>query len=193
MWDEKQFFDDFVRESNQIQPSAEFVHQMKNLSEQSLQAHKKETTSFKVMTGVLAAAAVVGILFMTGRGQEKRELLVQDDGIYAEKEDGSDAVEGSVSGVFSENKLLLENALTQGNVTVKDAQGEEVTVEEREILLEQIRNAEETELLLEDLKGKEITIYSVEGDIQLCFWIVGETHLVIQDAVYEIPEDSYSE
>ena len=42
MWDENQFFDDFVRESNQIQPSAEFVNKMKNLSVQSLETDRKK-------------------------------------------------------------------------------------------------------------------------------------------------------
>lgn len=190
MWDENQFFDDFVRESNQIQPSAEFVNKMKNLSVQSLETdRKKKSTNLKVMTGVLAAAAVVGILFIAGQGQDKRELILEDDKIYAEKEDHSNAMEGSVYDIFDDKKLLLENALTEWNVTVKDAQGEEVTAEEREVLLEQIINAEETELSVEDLEETEVTVYELEGEIQVRICIMGDEYLVINDTVYQIKED----
>ena len=190
MWDEKQFFDDFIRESDQIQPSAEFVNKMKNLSEQSLETDwKKKSTNPKVMTGVLAAAAVVGIMFIAGQGQDKRVLILEEDAIYAEKEDHSNAMEGSVYDIFDDKKLLLENALTEWNVTVKDAQGEEVTAEEREVLLEQIINAEETELSVEDLEETEVTVYELEGEIQVRICIMGDEYLVINDTVYQIKED----
>ena len=190
MWDENQFFNDFVRESNQIQPSAEFVNKMKNLSEQSLETDwKKKSTNLKVMTGVLAAAAVVGIMFIAGQGQDKRVLILEEDAIYVEKEDHSNAMEGNVYDIFDDKKLLLENALTDRNVTVKDAQGEEVTAEEREVLLEQIMNAEETELSVEELEETEATVYEVEGEIQVRICIMGDEYLVINDMVYQIKED----
>lgn len=187
MWDEKQFFDDFIKESDQIQPSAEFVNKMKNLSEQSLQTDaKKQIKNTKVITGVLAAAAVVGILFMTGLGQGKREIMIQEDQIYAEKESTSDAMEGSLSDIFSDSKLLLENALIGEDVLLKNEQGKEVTSEEKEALLQQIINAEATDILLEDLEGKEAVSYYVEGEIQMGFSIIEEGYLVIQEDVYLI-------
>lgn len=190
MWDEKQFFDDFVRESNQIQPSAEFVNKMRTLSEKSLKTDlKKKSTNLKVITGVLAAAAVVGILFIVGEGPGKRELILLDDTMYAEKEEAHSVTEGNVYDIFDDKKLLLENALTEGTVTVKDAQGEEVTAEEREILLEQIVNAEETELSVEDLEQMEATVYDVEGKMQVRISIMGDKYLVIQDTVYQIKND----
>ena len=108
MWDEKQFFNDFIKESDEVQPSAEFVNKMKNLSEQSLQIdEKRKMKAPKVITGVLAAAAVMGILFMTGLGQGKEEMILEESQIYAEKEENSNTMEGSLSDIFSDKKLLF--------------------------------------------------------------------------------------
>ena len=48
MWDEKQFFNDFIKESDEVQPSAEFVNKMKNLSEQSLQIDEKRKMNITI-------------------------------------------------------------------------------------------------------------------------------------------------
>ena len=187
MWDEKQFFDDFIRESDQIQPSAEFVNRMKNLSEKSLKSDvKKQVKAPKVFTGVLAAAAVVGILVMAGLGQNKRELIMEEDQIFAEKEDETDAMEGNLSDVFDESKSLLENALTNKDTIVKDGNGKELTSEEKDILLEQMKQAEKTDLSVEDLEDKETVVFEVEGDAQIHFSIVENEYLIIQNLVYRI-------
>ena len=187
MWDEKQFFDDFIRESDQIQPSAEFVNRMKNLSEKSLKSDvKKQVKAPKVFTGVLAATAVVGILVMAGLGQNKRELIMEDDSIYAEKEEETDAMEGSLTDILIDSKSLLENALTNKDTTVKDGNGKELTSEEKDDLLEQIKKAEETDLSVEDLEDKEAVVFEVEGEVQICFSMIEEEYLVIQGDVYEI-------
>lgn len=187
MWDEKQFFNDFIKESDEVQPSAEFVNKMKNLSEQSLQIdEKRKMKAPKVITGVLAAAAVVGILFMTGLGQGKEEMILEESQIYAEKEENSNTMEGSLSDIFSDKKLLLEDALTEGNVSVKDAQGKELTIEEKEVLLEQIIHAEETEISFQSLDDKKEVFYDVEGDLKIRFSIIEGEYLVIQEKVYSI-------
>lgn len=186
MWDEKQFFDDFVKESEQIQPSAEFVNKMKNLSKEPQQAGvKKKSATPKVITGVLAAAAVVGIIIMTGVEQKPKEMTFPKDNVYADKEE-SHIIQGDLSEVWDENRLLLENALADDKVLVKDEEGRELTIEEREVLLARIANAEVTDISSEKFDGKEAVIYYVEGEEEIRFSIIEEEYLIIEEVVYSI-------
>lgn len=182
MWDEKQFFDDFVKESEQKQPSSEFIDKMKNLSKEPQQAGKaKKPATPKVVIGVLSAAAVVGILFLAGGQKDNQEMLFPKDNIYADKEEDSGIIQGDLTEVLDENLLLLKKVLADTQVLIKEEAGMELAMDEREELLQQLDGAKAVKVSMQELGEKEKETYYVEGEEQICFSIVEGEYLVIQD------------
>lgn len=63
MWDEKQFFEDFAKESDKIRPSEEFVADLKNLDNEKkiIELKRRKNTGIAFRYAAIAAAIVVMI------------------------------------------------------------------------------------------------------------------------------------
>lgn len=66
MWDEKQFFEDFAKESDKIKPSKEFVADLKNLDSENKIIELKRRKSIKRVLRYASVAAAIVVLITVG-------------------------------------------------------------------------------------------------------------------------------
>lgn len=106
MWDEKQFFEDFVKESDKIKPDRNFVEKLATLAEEE---SSKKITPFGRNYKILASAAVVlllvsvtGVYFLSNNGNST--AVVEESRLQAgnaEETGGDDMISG---GQFESNE-----------------------------------------------------------------------------------------
>lgn len=168
MWDEKKFFEDYVKESEKIKPDDRFVEQLKNMAAQE-ERKKKPIPMIKYAA---IAASFVLCIGLGGVVWHNQNETAQDKTVEfsAEVQAGKTSLEeeqilneSSEEQQFSDEKQISEeqqsqeeqgekrnpltdalNSIKQG-VTVRDEAGNEISQSKQEELWNLLKNAEETE------------------------------------------------
>lgn len=149
MWDEKKFFEDFVKESEKIKPEEEFIRKMKHLED-------KKVKRFSVTRYAAVAAALVCVIggAMIWKNskvdvEDSEYKLEQTAEIHAGKEEWSiqsGKISKSEKKTFSEILPFIEAEDT----IILDEKDRELSQTEKTELLEVLESAE---LIEEEIEG----------------------------------------
>lgn len=154
MWDEKKFFEDYVKESEKIKPDERFIEQLKQMADRE-EKRKKPVPMIKYVAIAASFLVCIGLGHIVWRSQniepkeKNAEYKVELQAGYqeTEKEDIS-AEEGielerDVSG--QETLTMVLNYMKQGE-TIRDENGDEVSQERQEELYQLLKEADEAEM-----------------------------------------------
>lgn len=143
MWDEKQFFEDFAKESDNIKPSDEFVDRLKKLD-------KKPSGKIRVIYRVAAVAASVVLLVAAGIGIF---VISRPDNQKPGKEPvtvpihlGNDETTTTDENLEI-NQSTLVSLIEDKDVIIVDGDNKSITSSEREELGRMLLNAASTDTI----------------------------------------------
>lgn len=192
MWDEEKFFKDFAEATDQIKPDAAFVEQLKEKMNSENVAQLEKRMQKKRQIRYIAAAAVAalcvgagGIGFSMFGGTGNR---TQGNVPHAEKDNPSKETAGSVKGsdqVLSNVIAMLEEPSNM----VDDAQGNSLSTQERENLVEMLKHSKKLEDSVEISSidfTNESKVYYCVGDETVKIEISKEEYARIEDSVYSL-------
>lgn len=143
MWDEKKFFEDFVKESEKVKPEEEFIQKLKKLEP------KEKKNRFRYAKYTAAAAAVllclgIGTLVFREVGtatQKPEDQIINNIDIQAAL-DGEQIQSGSIGKGKKDSLSDIISSMQQQNIIITDSSGKELSEEEKERLLKQLEDAE---------------------------------------------------
>ncbi|MGN0484343.1 MAG: hypothetical protein ACI4HI_12410 [Lachnospiraceae bacterium] len=200
MWDEKQFFEEYKKESKQIQPDPDFTKKMKALAKQEEVKKPKMpvmrvaavAASFVICIGV-GAVAWNGIhsaknsqmehSYLAGAAENSQEIQ-QGEMNTEETEMMQDTTEEASVTQNSEDVLKeAVEAMRQG-ADVRDGEGNMVSEQEQQELFELLKNVESSS---EDVSEKAIMkCYQIEeGETIFTIEIYEENYIQINGSVYK--------
>lgn len=187
MWDEKKFFEDFVKESENKKLNEEFTNQLKDIMKEEKVSNIVKRNSFmrySVVVMVAVICIVLGTISWSGLGknskvssQSKEESKID---VHAEKNSEIQ------SGIIGYNSNDLEMAITMvedEEVYITDARGENISTEERSNLLGKLNEAK----IVKNSKGIELTEeksvkYICKGEETLEIIVYNDEYIVIGDS-----------
>lgn len=157
MWDEKEFFEDFVKESEKIKPEEEFIRKLKNLEQ------KKQRKKFPYAR-YTAAAAMILICFGIGAFTFRKFGFTApksnsglEYNVDLKAESGEEQIHSGNIGTGSHNDLSQALAqLEEPDMVITNQKGEELSEEEREGLLERLKEAR---LIHQDAQGAYVSYF----------------------------------
>lgn len=160
MWDEKKFFEDFVKESDKVKADEAFVQELKELEHGKI----KRFPYVKYAASVAAAAACVGIgifAFHSGQAgiQGNPSAIEENVGIMA----GADTEKiesGSIGVGKKDTGTQVNEELKKRSTVVTDSEGNELSGEQRAELIQLLEEA----VFVEDEIEGEYRQYDCEGD-----------------------------
>lgn len=160
MWDEKKFFEDFVKESDKVKADASFVQELKELEHGKV----RRFPYVKYAASIAAAAACVGIgIFAFHSGQAGNQgnpsVIEQNVGIMA----GTDTEKmesGSIGVGKTDTSAQVRGELEKKSTVVTDSEGNELSEKQRAELIQLLEKA----VFAEDEIEGEYEQYDCEGD-----------------------------
>lgn len=181
MWDEKQFFEDFNKESDNIKPSDEFVNRLKGLD--------NKTAIISIRRKKIAAVAACIVLLLTvGAG------AFAISRIGANKPDNNDPVTLPIHLGQDETTMAKEitmdyivELIDDKDISVVDSEKNELTENERKELLETLKKA----VPADSISGVigEGTQYVIKSDKDITISVYfGEYVLINGEDMYEVGE-----
>ena len=195
MWDEKKFFDDFVKESEKVKPDNEFVEQLKNMvNEENVGAIKKRNQTFFMRGSMVAVAAIlclsVGTIVWKGFDDNKNsEKDIKQESSVSVHAGGNSEIQ---SGIIGSNVLELEEVIVmieEDKVEIKDEAGEIISYDNREKLLGQLNKAKKVENAENiEMNDNDYAVYTCEGEEIFEIKIYSGKYILIgdSDTVYQI-------
>lgn len=179
MWDEKKFFEDFSKETDQINPDEEFIKSLKTMTSEHVPAKRGPVW---VRYGVVAAAVVLctvgGILVRNlNIGKTQPDVQIENGVLHGKTEDQT-----PVSGTIILTLDAVIGCVKEENTAIIDETGGSIDEEERKQLIHMLEKAvsadyqpEEEELYHEyHCSGSsEFTLKVYEGG----YFLVEETGL----------------
>lgn len=193
MWNEKKFFQDFVKESEKIQPDKEFVQQLKEMTRQH-EIKNKEKRKRQIWMVKYAVTAVAFLICFVGGGIAWS--FYNNTGHDVSSEESSYTIDAHAgnknheiqSGSFGEETDLEKviSLVNNNNIIIEDENGEKVSEGKREQLLKLLNQAEKSNdtIALET----EYTSYFCIGEEKIEIKIYNSEYIVIgnSDIVYQI-------
>lgn len=181
MWDEKQFFEDFNKEVDNIKPDDEFVNRLKNLDD------KKTIINIK-RKKITAVAACILLLFAVGIGAFAISRIGSD------KPDNNEPVSLPVHLGQDETTATKEitmdyivELIDNKDISVVDNDKNEITENERKELIEMLEKAVPADSISGVIGDETAYVIKGEKDIALSVYF-GEYVLVNGEDMYEIGE-----
>ena len=184
MWDEKKFFDDFVKESEKVKPDNEFVEQLKNMvNEENVGAIKKRNQTFFMRGSMVAVAAIlclsVGTIVWKGFDDNKNsEKDIKQESSVSVHAGGNSEIQSGIIVMIEEDK-----------VEIKDEAGEIISYDNREKLLGQLNKAKKVENAENiEMNDNDYAVYTCEGEEIFEIKIYSGKYILIgdSDTVYQI-------
>lgn len=197
MWDEKKFFEDFVRESEEMKPDPEFVNRMLELAEEKQKKPVWKLTGYRMVAAVAAVAliCVAGSRFMPGlrkdtsvrmelelqAGKENtpvEEIQEEKSSAEGEQEGAEGAgMSGSIGELMNGELTRLQDLLAEEDCVVTDYQGNELSEEEKVYLTERISTAKECPNA--EVKWGDSALYQIQGSETMVIYYAGYEYLEI--------------
>ena len=181
MWDEKQFFEDYKKDSEQIQPDPDFTEKLKALAQE-----EPKTVPFskaRVLAAVASVAVCVGVGAVAWNGfYGPKESQIENSylaGKTQKARDAKDTVEEetqetvemqeekSAQETAQDSMEPLEEALEamRRGADVKDAKGEMLSAKEQQKLFTMLKSAERCEG--DQAEESPTEIYEIEGEKEI--------------------------
>lgn len=181
MWDEKQFFEDFVNESDKIKPDKEFVESLKKLdSKENLEEQKRKSSSQIIFRyAAIAAAIVVAIaagiwIYAVNRpGNNGGEEITLP--INAGQEETADKYTDSSDISLERVKELVKD----DSIQIVDGDGNIISRETRSGLEDMLDRAVETDSVTGMFGDK--TQYIIKGEEEIVIQIYFEQYILINE------------
>lgn len=188
MWDEKKFFEDFVKENEEIKPSEKFVENLKQLDKvKNIEALKhKKVVRHSLRYASVAAAIVVflvagGIAFLIkgmGNGAENSGGTNIDIPLHGGNDENTWGEDGDSESPEVADKLEKSIELIDNEaVSVLDKEGNELCNEDRAALKSKLLNATKTN----EITGVfgEYEEYTIMGNEEISIKIYFEQYILI--------------
>lgn len=204
MWNEKEFFDDFVKESKKVEPDRDFVEHLKNVAKDMETDNNKYNGKIRnrfnisnYKRGYIVAVMILLICVMAGgitlniSHKSKSEGKDKDvsDNIHAGTQD-KDIQSGTIgdkNGILQAG-ILMENE----NIKVVDESGEPISAAKRKIIIKWLNMAQKTDKHI-DLDMDYVS-YFCEGEKTLEIRIYGDEEYIViagEDDIYEIRDAAF--
>ena len=138
MWDEKKFFEDFSKETDQINPDEEFIKSLKTMTSEHVTSKRGPVW---VRYGVVAAAVVLctvgGILVRNlNIGKTQPDVQIENRVLHGKTEDQT-----PVSGTVILTLDAVIGCVKEENTTIIDETGGSIDEEERKQLIHMLEKA----------------------------------------------------
>lgn len=186
MWNEKKFFQDFVKESEEVKPDEKFVRQLKQMTNKNEieKFYKRKRQVRMVRYGTLAAffllCFVIGGIAWNARDDMKEKGNDETDGYTADAHAGNKNYEMQSGIIGEESDLETVIAIVNDEtVILEDEAGEEISSGERILLLKLLNKAQKTDEAI-DLK-EEYTSYICKGEKEIEIKVYNSEFIVIGD------------
>lgn len=182
MWDDKKFFEDFVRESKEIKPDADFVEKIVEMTKTE---KNEKIISLSTISKVAATAAAIFIL-VTVSGIGFRQQNNRDNSDITKpslQAAGSETTSqgkgqaGKIEEIVDDKLITVKAMLKDDECQIKDDSENEISEEEREELLSKIEQAEKLDELPEN--AGEVVSYTLIGETMISVQIVDDEYLII--------------
>lgn len=204
MWNEKEFFDDFVIESKKVEPDRDFVEHLKNMTNDmetdNNKYNGKRKNFFNISNykmGYIVAAMILLVCVMAGGITWNIFLKSKSDG---KNDNVSDSIHAGTqdkdiqSGTIGDKNGIIQAGLLMEdeNIKVVDENGESISSAKRKILIKWLNMAQKTDKQT-DLDMDYVS-YFCEGDKTLEIRIYGDEEYIViegEDIIYEIRESAF--
>lgn len=186
MWNEDEFFKDYVKSVEDIKPDSDFVAGLKkNTTSQNVEKLKQKNRK-RVVSCLAVAASLVLCFAIGGFGfglfENNDKTMPSNPGSLSANREQNVGSQGSVC---SQCPLADVVAMIKDmNYMVDNQMGESLSVEERENLAALLSQCEKTDRSV-DTSLEEMIYYCV-GDSTLKITIYGEKYVIVNDETYVI-------
>lgn len=195
MWDEKKFFEDFVKESEEIQPDKDFVERMVLLTDEKktrkIVPLKKAGKRLTTVAAILIFICIAGAGFLAlNNGNSSEISKPQIRAGKKETANNSNQKSGSIEDIFSTNLKDIQSMLKDSTISVTNETGNSITDEERKKICSMLDGAEKADRLPENYEN--MVFYTLKGDADVTIEIIDDTYLVIDsNNVYLLNNEEY--
>ena len=144
MWDEKKFFEDFVKESEKIKPEEEFIQKMKHLEERKVK--RFSVTHYAAVAAALVCVIGGAVLWKNSRvdlGNSKYSIEESVE-IQAGKSEWN-IQSGKISNGQNETYSEVLSFIERDDTRILDENDRELSQTEKTELIEQLKDAEPIE------------------------------------------------
>lgn len=141
MWDEKKFFEDFVKESDEIKPDKVFVQRMKQLEKE--ECKKKNPVIRYAAVAAVFVCVISGAAVWKNAGKEAEiplNRIDQNIEVQAGKNELS-IQSGSIGKKPNESFSEMLLSIEKENTVIVDEEGNELSQREKSELLERLKKA----------------------------------------------------
>lgn len=191
MWDEQQFFEDFVKDTDRIKPDAAFIEQLKEQINQDnvVRLKKRKRTQYMaVAASLLLCISTAGIGWNIFAIKQKNPG--QNEDVYQGQLSAGKEEEKVSSGEVGENDSILLDVISmvEDETNLLDnEQGVSLSTQERKKLVEMLKNSEKiknsVEISAEEFSNNSIVYYCV-SDETVKITVYEEKYIMIGDAIY---------
>ncbi|MCI8409705.1 MAG: hypothetical protein HFJ09_10640 [Lachnospiraceae bacterium] len=182
MWNEEDFFKDYVQSAEKIKPDSDFLEQLKTST--NIDNVKKLQNKKKIITFLAAAASFALCISLVGYGLGiwgQDTSLQPSESLSANKEK-HDAT-GNVAGDNSELSKVL-TMLADNNTMLDNIYGESVSDSERNWLISLLNSCVKTDAPKDTALQK--TVYYCVGNDTIKITVYEEQFIEVNDIMYEI-------
>ncbi len=169
MWDEKQFFEDFAKESDRVKPDREFVEDLKKLNSESTIIELKRKKNTRTVFRLASIAAAVVVMLAVGIGVytiSSHDSDKPDDGekitvpIHAGQEQTTADTEKPEINIES-----ICGFIEDSDILILDSNGNEISQADRNDLESMFKHASETDSITGLFGDNTEYIIKTEEDI----------------------------
>lgn len=192
MWDEEKFFKDFAEATDRIKPDAAFVEQLKekmnseNVVQLEMRMKKRKQIRYMAAAAVVALCVGAGGIGFSIFGGNSN--VTQQNVPHAGKEEPSGEVTGKVSGTTDQVLSNVISIIEDSANMVDDEQGNSLSTQERENLVEMLKTFKKLEDSVEisSIDFTEASVYYCVGEETVKVEIVEDKYARIEDRVYAL-------
>lgn len=184
MWNEEEFFKDYIQSAEKVKPDSDFIEQLKtntNIDNAKKVQNKKQK---KIITFLAVAASFVLCVSLGGYGLGiwGENSSPQPSGSLSANKHNHDST-GNVAGKNPELSKVL-TMLADNNTMLDNKYGESVSDSERNHLISLLNSCEKTNTP-KDTSLQE-TVYYCVGDNTIKITVYEEQFIEVDDILYEI-------
>lgn len=194
MWNEKEFFQDFVEESEKVKPDEDFVQQLKSMmDDEQIAKQEKRRKQVVIMRYATVAAAfllcvIIGGVTWNFWNKEPNHSEEETNSYTADVHAGNNnhEIQSGVIGITDSE--LQEAILMVGDedVVIKGEDGELISAGKRKKLLDMLNRAEKVEEIIEFEDGYTSYFCTSEGTLEIKIYNSEYIQLGDSDSIYQI-------
>lgn len=184
MWNEEEFFKDYIESAEKVKPDSDFIEQLKTNTNIDNAKKVQKRKQKKIITFLTVAASLVLCISLGGYGLGLwgQDISPQSPGSLSANKDKY----GNTGNVAGENPELAKvlTMLTDNSTMLDNKYGESVSESERNHLISLLNSCEKTNTP-KDTALQE-TVYYCVGDDTIKITVYEEQFIEVNDIIYEI-------